>query len=816
MVRWIVGVILVVMVMVGGVRAESLRFDEGWRVLGGDVGGAEAVVFDDGKWEGVELPHDWSVAGTIEKGNAMTAQGGFFPAGVGWYRKRFVAPGEWAGKRVSVRFEGVYMLSDVWVNGEKVGEHAYGYAPFSVDVTGKLKVGAENVIAVRVDNSKQVNSRWYSGSGIEGHVWVEVTGTVRVARDGVQIWTEAAGSGAATVKIRITSERGSGDENRFIEYATDVFALDGNGKRSAEAVASFGPIGADFPVMNGVRQLSSTVETLATLRDAKWWTPETPNLYVAVTTASVKGAVIDRRETVFGVRTIGVSAEKGFLLNGERVVLYGGCFHHDNGALGAAAFDRAEERKVEILKGAGFNAVRTSHNMPPAAFLNACDRLGVMVLEEAFDCWEMGKNKEDYHKYFAENWKGDVDAMVMRDRNHPSVVMWSVGNEIADFGSAQGLSDGAKLIGRVKELDGTRPVTAAVNWWPRIGGKDHDWTWEGADQLMGQLDVVGYNYQIGRYAGDHARVPSRVMASTESYPRDMFACWAACEEKPYVVGDFVWTAMDYLGESGLGRVYAAGEKEIFQGKDEQFPVHGANCGDIDVTGWRKPVSHARNITWGRGEMLYTSVVEPRGDGKKWEASRWGTVPSWESWTWPGMEGKTMTVEVYSRCERVQLFLNEKLVGEKGTGLAEQFHATFEVPYEAGSLRTVGIVDGHAVASGELRTAGAVAGIRLVADREAIAADGEDLSFIAVESVDKDGNFQPNGNAEVVFSVTGEGRIVGVASGDLSGTEGYGGNRVKLFHGRGQVIVRSGHAAGKIEVKGRAEGLSEGRAEVEVR
>ena len=494
----------------------------------------------------------------------------------------------------------------------------------------------------------------------------------------------------------------------------------------------------------------------------------------------------------------------------------GGCFHHDNGALGGAAFDRAEERKVEILKAAGFNAVRTSHNMPPAAFLEACDRLGVMVVEEGFDCWEMGKNGEDYHTYFAEDWKGDVDAMVMRDRNHPSVVMWSVGNEIPDFGSAQGLSDGSKLIGRVKALDGTRPVTAAVNCWPGIGGKEHDWKWEDADGLMGQLDVVGYNYQIWRYGKDHERVPGRVMASTESYPRDMFACWAACEEKPYVVGDFVWTAMDYLGESGLGRVYAAGEKEIFQGRDEQFPVHGANCGDIDVTGWRKPVSHARNITWGRGERLYTSVVEPRLDGKGWKASDWGTVPSWESWTWPGMEGKTMTVAVYSRCERVQLLLNEKLVGEKRTGVGEQFHATFEVPYEAGSLRTVGIVDGHAVASGELKTVGAVAGIRLTADREVIAADGEDLSFVTVESVDADGNSQPNGDAEVTFCAEGAGRIVGVASGDLSGTEGYVGDRRKLFHGRAQVIVRGGHAAGRIEVRARAEGLSEGRVVLQVR
>ncbi|MGN6370501.1 MAG: sugar-binding domain-containing protein, partial [Phycisphaerae bacterium] len=614
--RWMAGVVGLAM-MVGAARGERVGFDEGWRFSRGDVKGAEGVGFDDSKWEGVELPHDWSVGGKIEKGGAtgdkMGGQGGFFPAGVGWYRKKFVAPKAWAGKRVSLDFEGVYMLGEVWVNGEKVGGHAYGYTPFAVDVTEKLKSGEENVVAVRVDDSKQVNSRWYSGSGIYRHVWVEVEGPVRIARDGVMVKTGKWADDSASITIGLTAEDGSGAA-AAAEFETKVYEVGADGKATGSAVVASIPMRGEFLVRDGVRLNETGVETRLILAHAKWWSPEAPNLYVAETTLSMGGKVIDTRETYFGVRTVGASAEKGFLLNGKREVLFGGCVHHDNGALGAAAFDRAEERKVELLKGAGFNAVRTSHNMPSEAFLNACDRLGVMVVEEGFDCWEVGKNGEDYHRYFARDWKGDVDAMGMRDRNHPSVVMWSVGNEIPDFGSAQGMRDGTALIEEVKRLDGTRPVTAAVNWWPHIGGKEHDWTWEGADGLKGKLDVVGYNYQIGRYGKDHARVPGRVMVSTESYPRDMFACWEACEERPYVVGDFVWTAMDYLGESGLGRVYARGEKEIFQGRDEQYPVHGANCGDIDMTGWRKAVSHARNIVWGRGEKLFASVVEPRGDG----------------------------------------------------------------------------------------------------------------------------------------------------------------------------------------------------------
>ncbi|HUO10805.1 MAG TPA: glycoside hydrolase family 2 TIM barrel-domain containing protein [Phycisphaerae bacterium] len=818
--RWFVGV-MGLLLITGGARADvgRMSFDADWKFSRDDAVGAEVAGFDDKGWDAVQLPHDWSIGGAIEKGNATGSAGGFFPAGVGWYRKTFVAPAAWGGggKRVTIGFDGVYMLSEVWVNGQKVGEHAYGYTPFSFDVTSHLKVGAENTIAVRVDNSKQVNSRWYSGSGIYRHVWVEVTGPVRIARDGVVVRTVKASEKEATLEMTVTAES---DGAADVDLATELFAAGVDGKPTGAGLARFTPMTGS--AASGGPASVKRVTADATLSEPRLWSPESPARYVAVTTASVNGAVVDRRETVFGVRTIEVSAEKGFFLNGNRVVLFGGCVHHDNGALGAAAFDRAEERKVELLKATGFNAVRTSHNPPSPAFLNACDRLGLMVIEEAFDCWEMGKNNEDYHKYFKEQWKSDVDAMVIRDRNHPSVVMWSIGNEIPDFGSAQGLRNGTALIEEVKRLDPTRPVTAAVNCWPGIGGKEHDWKWEDADGLMGKLGVVGYNYQIWRYAKDHERVPGRVMVSTESFPRDMFACWAACEEKPYVVGDFVWTAMDYLGESGIGRSYAAGQKAYSHAASEQFPYHGAYCGDIDITGWRKPVSHARNITWDRGEKLYSSVVEPTGggrDGKPWHATDWGVVPSWESWTWPGFEGKSLEVQVYSRCERVRLYVNDVLVGEKPTGLAEQFKAVFNVPYAPGVLRTVGVVDRHEVASNELRTAGAVAGIRLVPDRTVIAADGEDLSFIAVESVDKEGNFQPNGDAEVKFAVDGPGgagTIAGVASGDLSGTEGYQGNRRRLFHGRAQVIVRSSHQAGMINVHATAEGLAEGRVRIEAR
>jgi beta-galactosidase len=796
-----------------GVGSNTL-FDADWRFALGDYPDAQQPQFDDSRWISVELPHDWSIGGPIAQTNTTGGGGGFFPAGVGWYRKTFTLPAETAGQRVTVRFDGVYMLSEVWVNGQRVGMHPYGYTPFSYDVTAQVKSGQANTIAVRVDNSKQMNSRWYSGSGIYRHVWLELLEPIHLQPAGVWVRTVSAEENEAVLKIGMSAENAGGSEPATVSFATKIFALDVMGKHSGTAVASLGPIESRFENKEGKKQ--TAVEADVTVTEPRLWSPEHPDRYVAVTTLTHAGRVVDTVETPLGIRTIEVSAEKGFLLNGEPVLLYGGCVHHDNGALGAAAFDRAEERRVELLKVAGFNAVRTSHNPPSSAFLEACDRLGLMVMDEAFDCWEKGKNNQDYHLYFKDWWQRDIDAMVLRDRNHPSVVMWSIGNEIPDFGSAQGLRDGTKLIERIKELDPTRPVTAGVTWYRGIGGRNNDWQWNDTDALMGKLDVTGYNYQIQRYTRDHQRVPERVIVSTESFPRDIFASWQTSVDQPWIIGDFVWTAMDYLGEAGIGRVWLPGERTSFHGQRRQFPYHGAYCGDIDITGFRKPVSYARNITWDRGEKLYTSVTELGGDGKPLRVEGWGIVPSRASWTWPGQEGKSLEVQVYSRYERVRLSLNGAVVGEKPTGRAQQFKAMFSVPYTPGVLKTEGLVGDKVVATSELKTAGPVAKLRLTVDRDSIRADGQDLSFITVESVDADGNFQPNGDQEVTFDVTGAGTLAGVASADFGGTEGYQGKTRRLFQGRAQAIVRAAHQMGTVEVRATADGLTEASTKIEVR
>ena len=483
------------------------------------------------------------------------------------------------------------------------------------------------------------------------------------------------------------------------------------------------------------------------------WSPASPILYRAVSRIRRGGKIVDQVETPFGIRSLSWSAEKGLLLNGKPVKLTGGSVHHDNGPLGAAAFDRAEERRVELLKAAGANAVRTAHNPPSPAFLDACDRLGLLVLDEPFDVWKAHKVKFDYASYFDDWWKRDISSMVLRDRNHPSIVIWGIGNEIPELEVERGREMGKKLADQVRSLDGTRPLTLAF---------PGTTTAPNAEAVFSLLDITGYNYNlIPSYAEDHRQLPKRMMLTTESYPTKAFPLWQISQDNPFVLGDLTWTAMDYLGESGIGAwSYGTPEQaqmaaqimgsmvnasiidkmflgmangvdvmaEMAKGATDPamkaamsvmfhgYPWHAAVCGDLDLTGYRKPQSYYRDILWNGGDRVYTTVRLPEPEGKKIIAVGWATYPTLPSWTWPGHEGKELQVEVYSGTERVRLFLNDKLIGEKPTGRDQEFKATFSLPYTPGTLKAVGVRGDRAVAESVLVTAGSPAGLRLTADR----------------------------------------------------------------------------------------------------
>ncbi|MDE6394892.1 MAG: DUF4982 domain-containing protein [Duncaniella sp.] len=462
------------------------------------------------------------------------------------------------------------------------------------------------------------------------------------------------------------------------------------------------------------------------------WSPETPALYQMNIALDDNGRAVDSFDQTFGIRTVTYSAKDGLKLNGKDIVLNGACVHHDNGVLGAASYDAAEARKVRLLKEGGFNAVRTSHNLPSPAFLDECDRQGLLVIDEALDGWRQGKNANDYHLWIDEWGTKDVGDMVRRDRNHPSIIAWSIGNEVMERKSIEVVSTARKLAAACRALDPTRPVTEALCAW--------DSDWEIYDPHAEALDIVGYNYMIHKSESDHQRDPERVMWQTESYPRDAASNWHKVTENPYIIGDFVWTGLDYLGESAIGRYYYDGDTPGEHYYHPQWPWHGAYCGDIDITGWRKPVSHYRDMLYNPDETLYMAVREPDGYFGKLNHTQWSVWPTWESWNWAGHEGKPIEVEVLSRYPKVRLYLDGKMLDEKESGEKCDFRTVFTIPYAPGTLMAAGVdKDGKEVETRTIVTAGEPASIRLTPDKRVMTADNQDLTYVVVEVLDRNGN-----------------------------------------------------------------------------
>ncbi len=767
-------------------------FDQNWTFQLGNFPDAAAVDFDDAEWRKLDLPHDWSIEGEIAATNPSGNDGGYFPTGIGWYRKTFVVPESWSDKQIHVYFEGVYMNAEVFINGISLGVYPYGYSSFFHNLTPYLKAGDENVLAVKVDNSQQKNCRWYSGSGIYRHVWLQVTENIHVEPWGVAVRTPEVSPEKAGVEIEIHLKNES-DQKELLTVQTTLVDKNGNA------------VGESTDQVEVISGTSTTILQNMQVQNPDLWDVEVPNMYAARVQVLKNGKILDEITEAFGIRSIHWSADKGFQLNGESIQLNGGCVHHDNGCLGAKAYDAAEVRKVRLLKDAGYNAVRTAHNPPSEAFLHACDSLGLLVIDEAFDGWRTQKTPYDYAQLFDEWAVKDVQAMVRRDRNHPSIVMWSIGNEIIERKEPEAVETAKLLSDAVKEVDTTRPVTSAMTSW--------DSDWEIFDPLMAAHDICGYNYMMHKSESDHERVPSRIIVQTESYPRDAFYNWQMVQNHDYVIGDFVWTAIDYLGESSIGRYYYPGEPDGQHWTRDFFPWHGAYCGDIDLLGWRKPISHYRDMLWNGDEKLYLAVKEPHPAGGKIKETMWSVFPTWESWTWPGYEGKSIDVEIYSRYPSVRLYLNGELLAEKATGLKEEFKATIPVPYAKGVLKVVGVQEGIEKESRLLKTAEKPVSIRLHADRQVLHADGQDLAFVQVEIVDEHGQVQPNGTYPLHVEVSGNGVLEGVDNAHLKNTELYVSHTRNSWKGKALAVVKSTPNAGSIKVTVSAAGISAGTLEL---
>lgn len=774
--------ILLLLAICSMIHAQERKtmIDNDWRFLQSEgTTLCSETNFDDSDWRSIDLPHDWSIEGAPKADEPAGNDAGYRPTGKGWYRKVLNLSKKELQKQLSLYFEGVYMDAEVFVNGKSLGVHHYGYSSFIHNITPYVHAG-KNIIAVSVDNSKQKNSRWYSGSGIYRHVWLIATDDVHFKHWGTFITTPQVNKEQASVSVA-TEITNDGQTDKDVIVGIEVLDGKGTEKGGAEKTIS---------IKKGE---TVKVEQTIDITGPMLWSPDSPSLYTAKLTISENKNVLDQTTETFGIRTIEYSAENGFVLNGKPLELNGGCLHHDNGILGAAAYDRAEVRKAQLMKEAGFNSVRTSHNHPSEAFLNACDSVGLLVIDEAFDGWRTEKTKYDYSIYIDKHWQEDIAALVLRDRNHPSIFCWSVGNEVIERKEIQVVTTARKFAKLCHQLDPTRPVTSALCAW--------DSDWEIYDPLAEAFDIVGYNYMIHKHHGDHERDPKRVMFQSESYPRDAYRNWAYSNDYPYIIGDFVWTSVDYLGESGIGRWYYKGESEGEHYERNQFPWNAAYCGDIDLLGQRKPISYYRDILWNENRPLYLCVKEPDGYYGKIRETQWSVWPTFESWTWPGHEGKPIEVEIYSRSPKVRLYLNDKIVGELPTTREEKYKATFKIPYQQGVLRAEAIdEEGNIVAAlnngrNELKTAGEPYAIRAYTDKTEIKHDGQDLAFITIEVIDEHGVVCPNATNEITFNIKGQGKLIAAGNADIKELDVTVDNKHKAWKGRALAVVKSSEKKG---------------------
>ena len=779
--------------------------------------------FNDKNWRQLNLPHDWGIEGAFSYD--LPGNTGKLPwAGTGWYRKHFNVATSDKGRQFSIEIDGAMAYPLVWLNGQFVGGWPYGYNSFRLDLTPYIKVGGENVIAIRLTNPEN-SSRWYPGSGIYRNVWLVKTAPVHIGHWGTYITTPQVTNESATVDLKVTVNNESVNA-ADVKVSTKIFELNTNGIKSVAAISDFTI--ASAKISAGGHQI---ISTLTTIKNPKLWSNETPNRYVAVTTLEEGGKVIDSYETPFGVRTIKFDADKGFLLNGKHVNVNGVCNHHDLGSLGAAFNTRAAERQLEILKEMGCNALRTSHNMPAPELLDLCDRMGILVMDESFDCWKKGKTKNDYGQLFDDWHARDLRAEVHRDRNHPSIIEWSIGNEVRELNMPEGPALAAHLTSIVNGEDPTRPSV--------VGSNSTQAPYNGIQNGVG---VYGQNYYFSSYGQIHTANPTKPVIASETsscvssrgeyiFPvtdnklegrgrfqvssYDLYApSWAyapdfqfkALDENTFVAGEYVWTGMDYLGEptpfngdiTNLLNVNDPTEKAKMEtelkalGKIKS-PSRSSYFGIVDLAGFKKDRFYIYQAHW-RPELPMAHILP--------------------HWNWAERIGQITPVHVYTSGDEAELFLNGKSLGRKKKGALEYRIRWDSVVYQPGVLKVVAYKNGKVWAEDVQKTTDVASKLTLKADRSVIQADGTDLSFITVTIADKEGLQVPRSNNLVKFEITGPGEIVGVDNGDATNFESFQAKEHKAYNGLALVIVRSkAGEPGTITLKAVSAGLEESSVKI---
>ncbi len=753
----------------------------------------------------VNLPHD---AMLEEKRNPDLPKGsgsGFFPGGKYWYEKTLYADAEFAGKTVILEFEGVYMNSRVYLNGQEVGGWVYGYTNFYVDLTGKLLPGQNNVITVMADNSQQPNSRWYSGSGIYRDVNLYIGNREYILPDGIQVKTLSIDP--AVIDIAVESKK---------EESTQVVVQVMDGE--AVIVSGAGEH-LQLPVPN-----------------AKLWSAEEPNLYTVQVSLHRDGELLDEASIRTGIRSLVWDSRKGLQINGKTVKLRGGCIHHDHGPLGACFYHKAEYRRIKTLKNLGYNAIRYSHNPANRGFLEICDELGMYVLDETFDQWKLPQSDFDYAIHFDQEWQKDVKALVRKDFSHPSVIMYCIGNEITDTGLPHGALLAQAINGLFKALDSTRPTTIAINPMltvlarkmaeAKAQGQEQQGSMGSAEvndivtllpkilagitpeslevllkDLLQHVDIAGYNYSAHLLEGTHALVPERVILHSETFPCRIADGWALVEKNDSVIGDFMWTAWDYLGEAGVGEPTYGTTQAPFS---KEYPCQNASIGAVDLTGEPEPFAYYVATLWGAYHEPYLAVRPLDHAGEEYTLGKWRFTDAVHSWTWPGHEGKTTRAEVYANADQIALLQNGQVIDRKPVSACK---AVFDAVYCPGTLEAVAYdASGAELSRTSLTTAGEATKLSISAEETAMAADGEDLAYITVEITDGAGIRKTLCDCPVSVTVEGAGTLVAVGSAACRTEESYLGARFTTHNGKMIAIVRSCGQTGSVTVTANAEGM----------
>lgn len=811
-------------------NGRRVDFTTGWTFNLGDDESASAPDYDDSGWRKLNLPHDWAIEGDFSKDNPSGTGGGALPGGIGWYRKVFTVDKADLGKRLYIDFDGVYMNSTVYINGHKLGTRPYGYISFSYDLTPYINWDGKNVVAVRVDNAEQPNSRWYSGCGIYRNVWLTRVAPVHVAQWGTFVTAENVSENGALLKIH-TKVQYDADSTETTQVTLLSQLLDASGKVVGEATS-------DVELQAGT---SKDIPQEITVANPQLWNLENPYLYKVKTVLSQNGQTVDTYYTNTGIRTFSFDVEKGFILNGKQVKINGVCMHHDLGCLGAAINTRAIERQLEILKEMGCNGIRCSHNPPAPELLDLCDRMGFIVMDETFDMWRKRKTAHDYSRYFDEWHERDLTDLVVRDRNHPSIFMWSIGNEVLEqwsdakadtlslaeanlilnFGHSEDMlaKEGEmsvnslltkKLADMVRALDPTRPITSGCN---EPNPNNHLFR-------SGALDIIGFNYHHEWFAEVPENFPGKPFLVTESvsglmtrgyyrmnsdsmyiWPKrwdipffdESFSCssydnchvpwgstheetWRLVKNSDFISGQYIWTGFDYIGEP----------------TPYGWPARSSYFGIVDLAGFPKDVYYMYQSEWRPDKTV---------------------LHLFPHWNWE--PGQTIDLwAYYNNADEVELFINGKSQGVRSKG-KDDLHVCWRVTFEPGTVKAVSRKDGKVVAEQEIHTAGEPAQVRLTPDHASIHADGRDLSFVTVEILDKDGNLCPNADNEVTFDVQGDGFIAGVDNGSPISMERFKANHRKAFYGKCLVVIQNNGKSGNISLTATADGLEKDNVSITV-